>query len=194
MYRDEQRAFQDRFDTRRLADRIEERLVRGELDEQATAFIARQIMFFLATVDGDGRPSCSFKGGAPGFVRVLDPRTLAFPDYDGKGMFLSMGNVAASSHVGLLFVDFQKPSRLRVNGDATIDPADPLLSEIPGAQLIVRVHVREAFPNCSRYIPKLDVAQLSPFIPAADTEPPVPDWKRSEWARDVVSTRDRAKK
>lgn len=181
-----QRKLQDDFDSRRLADRIEERLVEDHLDEDAQAFIRRQIMFFLATVDAEGRPNCSFKGGAAGFVQILDPKTLAFPDYNGNGMFLSLGNVQATQHVGLLFIDFQDPERYRVNGEASIDPDDPLLAEFPGAQMVVRVAVREAFPNCSRYIPRMEIEEMSRFLPVADETAPVPDWKRSDWARDVL--------
>lgn len=186
MYTESQRALQDAFDTRRLADRIEERKVQDELDEVDKAFIERQIMFFLATVDAEGKPNCSFRGGAPGFVRVLDPVTIAFPDYNGNGMFLSLGNVNETSHVGLLFIDFFEPNRFRVNGEASIDPDDPLLREFPGAQMIVRVRVREAFPNCSRYIPKLALIEPSRFIPKEGEIAPVPDWKRSDWACDVL--------
>lgn len=186
MYTDGQRAFQDQFDSRRLADRIEERLVQSELDDQDKALIESQIMFFIATADANGFPNCSFKGGAPGFVRVLDPTTIAFPDYDGNGMFLSIGNLAVNPHVGLLFIDFQKQTRLRVNGDASIDPADPLLKDCPGAQLIIRVRVREAFPNCPRYIPKMKVEETSRFVPAAGCVAPTPEWKESDWASDVL--------
>lgn len=156
------------------------------LDEDAKAFLERQFMFFLATVDDEGRPNCSFKGGAPGFVRVLDPKTLAFPDYNGNGMFLSLGNVQATRQVGMLFIDFQDPDRLRVNGEARIDPYDPLLAEYPGAQMIVRVTIREAFPNCSRYIPKMELREMSRFLPRADVSAPTPDWKQSDWAKGVL--------
>lgn len=186
MFTFDQRKLQDAFDSQRLADRIEERLVEDHLDEDAQAFIRRQIMFFLATVDAEGRPNCSFKGGAPGFVRILDPKTLAFPDYNGNGMFLSLGNVLATQHVGMLFIDFQDPERFRVNGEASIDPEDPLLDEYPGAQMIVRVSIREAFPNCSRYIPKMDLRETSRFMPKAGEAAPIPDWKKSDWARDVL--------
>lgn len=186
MYTDSQRALQDAFDSRRLADRIEERLVQGELDDSDRAFIERQFMFFLATVDESGYPNCSFKGGSPGFVRVLDSKTLAFPDYDGNGMFLSLGNVRSTRQVGMLFIDFQKPNRMRVNGEATIDPEDPLLPTFPGAKLVIRVQVREAFPNCSRYIPHMEVVCPSVFVPGEGYRPPDADWKRSEWAKDVL--------
>lgn len=160
--------------------------MQAELDEADRAFIERQFLFFLATVDAGGFPNCSFKGGSPGFVRVLDSKTLAFPDYNGNGMFLSLGNLSETRRVGLLFVDFLKPGRIRVNGDAGIDPADPLLSEYPGAQMIVRVAVREAFPNCSRYIPQMEVVEPSAFLPKEGQASPVPEWKRSDWAREVL--------
>lgn len=186
MYTDSQRALQDANDSRRLADRINERLVQNALDAQDKEFIGRQIMFFLATVDGSGHPQCSFKGGAAGFVRVVDDKTLAFPDYDGNGMYLSLGNVLETRQVGMLFVDFFKPNRLRVNGEATLGTTDPLLADYPGARSIVRVAVREVFPNCSRYIPRLALVEESRFVPKADAQAPQPDWKQSDWACDVL--------
>ena len=134
LYGPRSRELQDRFDTRRLADRLEERVVRETIDADDRAFIEARDMFFLATADEHGAPQCSHKGGEPGFVRVLDEHTLAFPSWDGNGMFLSLGNVAANPHVGLLFVDFDGQTRLRLNGIASIDETDPLLAEYPRAQ------------------------------------------------------------
>src|SRR4051794_38524793 len=158
-YHDGQRGLQDRFDTRRLADRIDERLVHDVIDEDDRAFIEARDMVFVATADADGRPSCSYKGGDPGFVRVLDERTLALPNYDGNGMFLSWGNVAVNPHVGLLFIDFDSPRRLRLEGTATVDDADPLLAELPGAQFIVRVRAERVYPNCPRYIHRMALVE-----------------------------------
>src|SRR5688572_10143732 len=115
LYHEGNRGFQDRFDTRRLADRIEERIVHETIDEDDRAFIEARDMFFLATADADGSPQCSYKGGDPGFVRVLDEQTIAFPSWDGNGMYLSLGNVAENARVGLLFVDFEGQKRLRLN-------------------------------------------------------------------------------
>lgn len=146
-------------------------------------------MFFLSTVDHRGYPSCSYKGGAPGFVRVLDPQTIAFPNYDGNGMYLSMGNAAMQAKVGLLFIAFEHPRRLRIHGDASIHFDDELVREYPEAQFIVRVRVREVFPNCPRYIHRLVLAERSPFVPRAGYATPAPEWKQSEWAVDVLPQR-----
>ena len=186
MFHEGSRALQDRFDSRHLADRIEERLVHRDIGAAEQQLIERVEMFFLATADAEGRPSCSFKGGAPGFVRVVDRFTLAFPSYDGNGMFVSLGNLARNANVGLLFIDFEACTRLRVHGSASIDHDDPLLPEYPEAQLGVRVHVREVFPNCPRYIPRMKRVEPSPFVPRAGCETPVPRWKRSTWAEDVL--------
>lgn len=193
MFHEGSRALQDRFDTRRIADRIESRLVKSELNEDSRRVIEAVDMFFLATADEEGRPSCSYKGGAPGFVRVVDATTIAFPNYDGNGMYLSMGNVGRNAHVGLLFIDFERGSRMRVNGTAAIAESDPLLAEYPEAQFIVRVKVREVFPNCGRYIHKMKRVEDSPFVPKAGCETPVPAWKRSEWAADALPEGDRAR-
>ena len=193
LYHDASRRLQDRFDTRRLADRIEERIVRDRIDDDDRAFIEQQDMFFLATADADGQPQCSYKGGATGFVRVLDERTLAFPSYDGNGMFLSLGNLAENPQVGLLFISFTEPKRVRVNGRATIADDDPLLADWPEAQLAVRIRVERVFANCPRYIHRYELAERSRFVPREDCETPVPDWKRREWSRDALPTADPAR-
>lgn len=194
VYHDGHRALQDRFDTRKLADRIEERLVRDVIDDGDKAFIEKMSMFFLATADEQGRPQCSYKAGAPGFVRVVDERTLAFPSYDGNGMYLSIGNVLQNPHVGLLFIDFEGQKRLRFNGVASIDEHDDLLSCYAEAQLIVRVRATEVFPNCPRYIHRMQFVEPSRFVPTEGCETPVPDWKRRAWARDVLAGSDPARK
>ena len=150
LYHDGTRRLQDRFDTRRLADRIEDRIVRDHIDADDRAFIEARDMFFLATADADGKPQSSYKGGDPGFVRVLDERTIAFPSYDGNGMYLSVGNALVNPHVGLLFIDFEGRKRLRLNGVASVADDDPLLADYPEAQMIVRVRATEVFPNCPR--------------------------------------------
>jgi predicted pyridoxine 5'-phosphate oxidase superfamily flavin-nucleotide-binding protein len=196
-YHDGARRLQDRFDTRRLADRLDERfLQRAEIDDGDRAFIERMDMFFLATADAEGRPQCSYKGGEPGFVRVLDASTIAFPNYDGNGMYLSIGNLLVNPHVGLLFVDFtaQRPTRLRLNGVASVDEGDPLLASYPGAQFVVRVRATQVFPNCPRYIHRMALVERSPYVPQADHEPPVPDWKRTSWACDVLPADDPARR
>ena len=192
IYHDANRGWQDRFDTRRLADRLEEVKVRPTIDDGDRAFIQARDMFFLATADEDGFPTCSYKGGDPGFVRVLDERTIAFPVYDGNGMFLSLGNLTSNPRVGLLFVDFEGQKRLRLDGRATVDEADPLLGEYERAQAVVRVEAVRVYPNCPRYIHKLELVERSRFTPRAGSDPPVPDWKRRDWARDVLPAGDPA--
>jgi uncharacterized protein len=152
-------------------------------------------MFFLATADVDGRPQCSYKGGEPGFVRVLSDTMIAFPNYDGNGMYLSMGNVLDNPYVGLLFIDFVSahPSRLRLNGVASVDERDELIDRYEGAQFIVRVRATQVFPNCPRYIHRMALVERSRFVPHAGRETPVPDWKRSDWACDVLPAADPAR-
>jgi uncharacterized protein len=192
-YHDGQRRLQDRFDTRRLADRLEERfLAGGTIDDDDRGFIESCDMLFLATADEHGRPQCSYKGGDPGFVRVLDERTIAFPSYDGNGMYLSAGNTLVNPHVGLLFVRFDLRRRLRLNGLASLSDDDPLLADYPEAQLLWRVRATEVFPNCPRYIHRLELVERSRFVPREACETPVPDWKRAGWARDVLAAGDPA--
>jgi uncharacterized protein len=195
LYHDGARELQDRFDTRRLADRLEHVKVHDAITQDDRAFIERMDMLFLATADADGRPQCSYKGGDPGFVAVLDEHTIAFPNYDGNGMYLSAGNLRVNPHVGLLFVDFagRPPRRLRLNGVAEVDPADPLTARYPGAQFVVRVRAMQVFPNCPRYIHRMEPAERSPYVPRAGQEPPVPEWKRAGWARDALPAHDPAR-
>ena len=188
-YHDGNRAFQDEFGSRRLADRLEERS-RSEFTDDDKSYIENSIYFFIATSDASGHPDCSFKGGAPGFVRVTGPSELAFPDYDGNGMFKSIGNLAVDPHVGLLFIAMHgTPKRLRINGNARIDHNDPLLPDTVGAQLIVRIEVDVIFPNCPRYIPSMTLTEPSVYIPHAGVAPVEPAWKGFDAFRDVVPPR-----
>jgi hypothetical protein len=193
LYHDASRALQDRFDTRRLADRIDERLVHDTLDDDDRAFVEAADMFFIATADAEGRPQCSYKGGEPGFVRVVGDRTIAFPVYDGNGMYLTAGNALANPHVGLLFIDFERRRRLRLNGVAIVAEDDPLLAEYPEAQLVVRVEATEIFPNCPRYIHEYRLVRRSRFVPREQCRTPVPAWKTREWASDVLRENDPAR-
>ena len=190
MYHEGNRALQDAFGSRALADRLDEKLRRDRLNDDDAAFIASLGFFFLATADADGRPDCSFKGGPPGFVRVTGPAELAFPDYDGNGMFKSLGNIVVNPDIGLLFIAMHgKPRRLRVNGHAEVSENDPLLAETVGAQLIVRVTARAIFPNCPRYIPASASAEPSIYIPRAGEVPPEPKWKEFDAFKDYIHPR-----
>ena len=188
------RELQDRFDTRRLADRLVQVTVHDRFTPDDRAFIEQRDMFFLASVDATGQPTCSYKGGDPGFVRVVDDRTLVFPNYDGNGMFLSMGNLAATHRVGLLFIDFAGQDRIRVEGAATLAFDDPLIASYPEAQFIVRVRVDRIYPNCPRYIHHYQLVERSRFVPRAAVPTPVPGWKQTQWAADVLAANDPARR
>jgi predicted pyridoxine 5'-phosphate oxidase superfamily flavin-nucleotide-binding protein len=187
------RELQDRFDTRRLADRLDEKLARQTFRDEDRAFIESRALFFLATADAEGRPDCSFKGGAPGFLRVTGEAELAFPSYDGNGMFRSLGNLLVNPAVALLFIDFERPNRLRVNGSASVAGDDPLLASFAGAQLIVRVRAERIFPNCPRYVPRMTTGEPSPYVPREGYTPPVPKWKRFDEFADVLARDDPAR-
>ena len=180
------RALQDRYDTRRLADRLDERLGRVAFTAQDRAFIESRALFFLATADDRGRPDCSYKGGVPGFVRVTGPGELEFPSYDGNGQFRSLGNIGANPAVGLLFIDFESPKRLRVNGDATVLDDPDAQARHHGAQLVVRVRARRIFPNCPRYIHSTGRAALSADAPRPGHAPPAAAWKSMAIVADVL--------
>jgi len=190
LYHAGNRQLQDQFGSRGLADRLEEKLARTVFTEDDTAFIESLPYFFLATADDEGRPDCSFKGGMPGFVRVTGPSELAFPDYDGNGMFKSLGNLLVNDNVGLLFIAMHgKPQRLRVNGTAVVGGDDPLLDHAVGAQMIIRIRVRAIFPNCPRYIPSLELMEPSIYAPRSGIDPPEPAWKTFDAFKDVVPPR-----
>ena len=190
MYHEGNRKLQDQFDSRRISDRLEEKLMRREFTADDRLYIESLPYFFLATADAEGRPDCSFKGGAPGFVRVTGPAEIAFPDYDGNGMFKSLGNILVNADVGLLFIAMHgRPQRLRVNGTATVSREDPLLASTVGAQMIVRVTARVIFPNCPRYIPDMQLVDPSVYAPRPGYDPPEPVWKDFEVFRDCVHPR-----
>jgi predicted pyridoxine 5'-phosphate oxidase superfamily flavin-nucleotide-binding protein len=189
LYHEGSRRLQDAFESRRIADRLEEKLARTRFTDEDIAFVESRPFFFLATADSDGRPDCSFKGGMPGFVRVVGPSELAFPDYDGNGMFKSLGNVMTNPAVGILFIDFERPRRLRLTGQAKLSRDDALLPTFAGAQMLVRVEAKAIFPNCPRYIPKMSVVETSPYIPVPAAPPVEPAWKSSPDFRDCIHPR-----
>ena len=189
-YQPAQRALQDRFDTRRLADRLAE-TASDSIAEPIRLFIERQDHFFIATADEHGAPQCSYKGGDPGFVRVVDESTIAFPVYDGNGMFLSAGNIASNPQVGLLFIDLESGTRLRFNGVAAIDDGD-LVDQFPGALFVIRVRAQAIFANCKRYVHRYAKVDRSVFVPSAGQQPPVPDWKRDPWFDGTLAADDPA--
>lgn len=184
------RELQDAFGTRKLADRIEEIACVTEFDDETKAFIEAQDMFFLASTDHNGRPTVSYKGGDAGLVKVIDNQTLVFPNYDGNGMYMSVGNLALNSEVGLLFISFEKPHRIRVQGTATVSREDPLMSEFPGADMLVRVHLSEMWQNCPRYIHRYQKLETSRYVPQAECETPLAGWKQTDIVQDVLPPAD----
>lgn len=184
------RELQDAFGTRKLADRIEEIACVTEFDDETKAFIEAQDMFFLASVDHNGRPTVSYKGGDVGLVKVIDSRTLVFPNYDGNGMYMSVGNISQNSEVGLLFISFERPHRIRVQGTATVSREDPLLAQFPGADMLVRVNLSEMWQNCPRYIHRYQKLETSRYVPQAECETPLAGWKQTDIVQDVLPPAD----
>lgn len=190
MYHQGNRELQSKFGSELLADRLLQKTHRQRFDDTDKDFIESCPFFFIATADDKGWPDCSFKGGAPGFVRVVAPDLLVFPDYDGNGMFKSLGNLALNPHVGLLFIAMsEKPKRLRVNGTAELSFDDPLLASFPGGQLLVRVRPEHIFPNCPRYIPHMQLTAASVYVPAKGGTQLEPAWKAFPEFKDVVPKR-----
>jgi len=193
LYGEQHRALQDDFGTRNLADRIEELACSTEFDAPAIGFIQSVEMFYLSTIDHQGRPTVSYKGGDVGFVKVLDSKTLIFPSYDGNGMFFSMGNITTNPQVGLLFISFEAPHRLRVQGTAKISKAPELMQHYKEADFIVTVTLSELWQNCPRYIPKYQKVRDSRYIPRDQCETPLAGWKQLDLVQDVIQEKDRKK-
>ena len=193
MYHEGNRQLQDAFGSRALADRLDEKLRRDRFNDADAEFIGSLGFFFLATADARGRPDCSFKGGPAGFAQVVAPDLLIFPDYDGNGMFKSLGNLTANPHVGILFMAMgEAPKRLRVNGTAQVTDDDPRMAAIPGAQLLIKVTPVDIFPNCPRYVPNMQLVAASPYMPDPAEAPVEPAWKSFELFDGVVPPRRRS--
>ncbi len=184
MFHEGNRQLQDRYGGRAVADRIVDMVETSEFTDEFRDFVEAVPFFFLATSAGDNT-DCSFKGGAPGFVRVIAPSQLVFPDYDGNRMYKSLGNIVKNPNVGLLFMRFGAEEgqgelylRLRVNGVASVHDDHPELATYPGAQRIVQVDVSHIFPNCPRYVPQMEQVAASRHIPEPGKQQPVPAWKK----------------
>jgi predicted pyridoxine 5'-phosphate oxidase superfamily flavin-nucleotide-binding protein len=192
LYGDSHRALHEQFDSQRMAALLET-MDTDEVQPQHKAFIESRDMFWLATVDSEGRPQCQYKGGAPGFIRVIDPKTVVFPSYDGNGRYHSMGNIGATGQVGLLFLDFESPNRLRLQGEATVSADDPLLAEYKDAELIVRIKVSHVIINCPRYIHRMKRVEQSQTVPVADKPTPFAQWKRIDAVQEALSAKDQGR-
>lgn len=193
LYGEQHRALQDQLGTRKMADRVEDLVCRTELDDDARAFLESADMFFLATVDHEGWPTVSYKGGDPGFVKIVDPRTIVFPSYDGNGMFLSMGNIAEHRKLGMLFVSFERPHRLRVRGTGTVTRDDPMSALYREADFVVRVTIDAVWQNCPRYVHRFQKLAPSRYVPRPSCDTPVAEWKRIDLVNDVLGAGDAAK-
>lgn len=192
-YSKQHRALQVQFGTEKMADRIEQLASHNEFNDDAKGFIEHSEMFFLTTINDKGQPTVSYKGGDMGFVKVLNSNTLIFPSYDGNGMFLSMGNIVGNDQIGMLFISFEAPHRIRVQGTATISQDAALLAHYKEADFVVTVKLSELWQNCPRYIPKMEKVRSSRYVPRADCETPLAEWKRVDLLQDVLPPADLAK-
>jgi len=168
---DGEHEFQENWNTRPRANAFYRNQVLGYLNSLMQAFVSKQEMMFVGTADKHGEADTSFRAGLPGFVRVLDEKTLAYPEYRGNGVMSSLGNISENPHVGLLFLDFTEAKiGLHVNGRARIVANDEFLRDAAasepvredkppatgrGAELWVVVTVVEAYIHCSKHIPRL---------------------------------------
>ena len=185
------RELQDRYRGRAVADRLEQHRMHTEFTEADRELIETAPFFFLATASEDS-VDCSFKGGVPGFVRVTGASELAWPDYDGNRMYRSLGNVRLNPRVGLLFLRFDaerfdgSAARLRINGRARIDESAQAVAGLPGAKRLIRVRADHIFPNCPRYLPKMELLEMSVYAPREGHTPPEPEWKNRPYIKEVL--------
>ncbi len=192
-YSDDERELQRTHGTEKLANTVFDAVIRDEIEEPHVPFIESRDFFFLSTVNAAGEPTVSYKGGSPGVLSVLDPKTVIFPAYDGNGMFKSMGNIQSSGKVGILLIDFETPHRVRIQGNAKLSFDDPEIARYPGASMIARVEVTSCWINCARYIHKHKRVEPSPYVPAKDGSQPFPSWKRLDIMQDVLPEKDQGK-
>ena len=193
LYEESHRALQEEFGTRGLADGVEQAVLRTTIGDDDAEFMHSRDMFFLTTVNRSGQPTVSYKGGDPGFVKVVNPTTLVFPSYDGNGMFLSMGNIAANPEIGMLFIDFERPNRRRLQGRATLERSHPLKAAYPEADFLVQVSVSEMWVNCPRYVHRYEKVESSAYVPRNDTDTPIAPWKRIDTLQPVLTAPDQAR-
>ena len=185
------RNLQDQFDSRKLADRLNDSIVKKEFDTDAKKFIETRDMFFLSTINHNNMPTVSYKGGNPGFVKVINSKTLVFPSFDGNGMFMSMGNIKENKNVGLLFIAFDKPHRLRVHGKASISKDKNLLKDFKEAELVVKIKLENYWQNCPRYIHKYVKIDESKYVPKKNVQTPLAGWKKTDLVQDVLPKKDK---
>lgn len=192
-YTDAQRKLQQQGQHEKLAEVVVHAIVRDELEAIHTDYIASRDYFFLSTVNADGMPTVSYKGGPVGFVRVMAPNRLVFPNYDGNGMWMSMGNIDEASKVGMLFMDMVTPWRIRLQGAARLSQDPALMAQFPGCNMVVDVAVEVVFQNCARYIHKHSRIDSSPYVPDAEGKQPFPAWKRIDGLQPVLHPDDQGR-
>lgn len=186
------RAVQDRMDSRRLADRLEQLTLHRTFSDNDRALIDAAMTIFVATADADGWPDSSYKGGRPGFCRVLADDTFAFASYDGNGQYRTLGNLHANPRIGVLVLDQATGRRLRINGIAEVvlpEHDAALVASFPGAEAVVRVRARQLFPNCPRYLHDATTGAPSVYAPGEGHEPPQPEWKSMPMFADALPNR-----
>jgi uncharacterized protein len=193
LYGEQHRTLQSEFETTSLADRVEDIACKTVFDEDSKGFIEHLDMFFLTTIDHEGRPTVSYKGGDAGFVQVVNETTLIFPSYDGNGMFLSIGNINGNPKIGMLFISFEAPHRIRVQGTAKISRDPALLAKYKEAEFVVVVTLSELWQNCPRYVHQLKKVRDSRYVPRVECETPIAEWKRIDLMQDVIPKKDQQK-
>ncbi len=161
-----ERILQDQLGTAQRAEQFYKNQVTDYLTPVMQEFIQRMEMAFIATSDPQGECDCSFRAGEAGFFRIIDDRTIAYPELRGNGVMASLGNMLQNPHIGIFMADFSRDLiGLHVNGDASIVPPARMLefnieiseSENAGRRPVqwVLVHVTEAYIHCSKHIPLL---------------------------------------
>lgn len=191
LYSKQHRDLQKDFETEQLADAVHSNTLSTEIGEEHRGFIESRDMFFLTTIDHRGFPTCSYKGGNPGLLKIINSKILAFPSYDGNGMYLSMGNISNNSQVGLLLIDFETPNRFRIHGHASIRRDKEAMEMFVGAEMVVFVEIIEIFVNCARYIHRYKRVASAKHVPQENQSAALPHWKRIGGLQEVLPDRDK---
>jgi predicted pyridoxine 5'-phosphate oxidase superfamily flavin-nucleotide-binding protein len=141
---------------------------RDRLTSRETDFIASRDSFYMASVSETGWPYVQHRGGPPGFIKVLDDRSIGFADYPGNRQFVSFGNIGGDDRVSLILMDYPNRRRLKILGHARLVDPTSLPDLIGPREVSVArgvIVALEAFDwNCPQYItPRFTAAELEPL-------------------------------
>ncbi len=186
-YNNGHKLLQKKHNSERIATQLYDTRLHSTFTEDDKSIIDSSLFFFIASSDDKGNCDCSYKGGNIGFVKIVSESKLVFANYDGNGMYRSLGNIHLNPKIGLLFIQFEKDKRrIRVNGHAELSYDQKLLADFPGAESIILVTATHIFPNCPRNIHTMEMKKTSIYSPNHGYSPPEPFWKSKPDLKDYL--------